>query len=326
MKRLVVRASRLLAVVAALSLAFEPVALAGTPAPLSQSLTGEAKAAYDSGKLLFEDGDSQGALSKFSYSYSLSHDPRLLWNMATCEKELRHYARASALIGQYLKEGGNRLTAEQRQSALETQNALSAFYVSLKLTGVPDGATVFLDGTEVGQAPLSEPLFVDLGPRLLRVEQPGFEPNETKLDVAGGGELEVKVTLTPLTVASVTAPRLSIVSSGANDILAIDGKVVGSRRWEGPLTAGEHTVRVTAAHKKAYEARVQLTPGSTRTLEVTLEDEKHAMPIWPWVAGGAALVAGAAVGGYFLLKPQDSGGGHPQGSLATVYLSLGRAR
>ena len=35
---------------------------------------------------------------------------------------------------------------------------------------------------------------------------------------------------------------------------------------------------------------------------------------------------GAVVGGYFLLKPQEAPGSHPEGQLATVYLSLGSGR
>ncbi len=320
------RSRLLVASFAGLLLALPVAAEGAEPAPLAQSLTGEAKAAYDSGRLLFEDGDGPGALAKFSHSYGLSHDARLLWNMAACEKELRHYARAATLIGRYLKEGGDGISAEQRQSALDTQTALRAFYVNLKLNGVPDGAAVLVDGTQVARAPFPEPLPVDLGTRTVRVEQPGFEPFESKLEVAGGGELEVTVTLKRLAVVAAAPARLSVMTSGTRDIVAIDGKVVGSQHWDGPVAIGEHAVRVTAAGKKPYESHVQLLAGSTRSLQITLEDESRGSSVWLWVAGGAAVAAGAAVGGYFLFKPQDTAGGHPEGKLATVYLSLGGAR
>lgn len=326
MTRSGVRSRLLIASIAFFLSAFPAAAAGGAPAPLSQTLTGEAKSAYDSGKLLFEDGDSDGALAKFSHSYDLSHDPRLLWNVATCEKELRHYSRAATLVGRYLQEGGSRVSAEQRRSALETQAALRAFFVALKLNGVPEGATIFIDGNEVGRAPLSEPLQVDLGARTLRVEQAGFEPSETKLEVAGGGQLEVTVTLQRTTVASVIPPRLTIVSSGARDIIAIDGEVMASQRWDGLLTVGEHSVRVTAPHKKPYQSNVRLLSGSNRSLQITLEDENPGSNLWFWVAGGAAVVAGAAVGGYFLFKPQDAAGTPLQGSLTTVHLHPGASQ
>ena len=282
--------------------------------------------AYDSGKLLFEDGDSPGALAKFSHAYDLSHDARLLWNMASCEKELRHYARASALIGRYLQEGGERISAAQRKSALETQSALTDFYAKVKLSDAPEGATVFVDGEQVGQTPLTEPLTLDLGTRTLRVEQPGFEPFEKKIEIAGGGELEVPVVLTLAPVVSVAPAVLSIQSSGERDIIAIDGKVVGSQRWQGALAVGEHSVRVTAPGKKTYESHVQLLAGSTRSLQIALESEATGSTVWIWVAGGAAVAAGAVVGGYFLFKPDASPGAHPEGKLTTVYLPLGGGR
>src|SRR3954463_12307468 len=80
---------------------------APAPKPLSQSLSGEAQAAYKSAKLLFEDGDHVGALTKFKRAFELSNDPRLLWNMAVCEKELRHYARSAGLVSRYVKEGSH---------------------------------------------------------------------------------------------------------------------------------------------------------------------------------------------------------------------------
>ncbi|MEO8903926.1 MAG: hypothetical protein ABI488_16520 [Polyangiaceae bacterium] len=97
-------------------------------APLSQSLGGEVKSAYESAKLLLDDNDFAGALTKFKRSYDVLKDARLLWNMAVCEKELRHYTRAGTLVSRYLEEGGALISVDQRRSATDTQNVLRAFY------------------------------------------------------------------------------------------------------------------------------------------------------------------------------------------------------
>src|ERR1700733_6393409 len=55
------------------------------PKPLSATLTGQAKADYDGGVLLYQDGDHATALQKFQHAYDVSKDPRLLWNVAACE-------------------------------------------------------------------------------------------------------------------------------------------------------------------------------------------------------------------------------------------------
>lgn len=292
------------------------------PLALSQSLTGGAKSAYESARLVFDDGDYAGALTKFKSAYDASKDSRLLWNMAVCEKELRHYARAATLVTRYLKEGANLLSAEQQRSANDTHTALRAFYSTVTFSGIPDGASIFVDGIAFGRTPLSEPTLLDLGTRKLRVEMPGYAPFETDVEVPGTTVLDVPVVLALETVTGATAPHLSVTSSGERDIVSVDAKVVGSRHWEGALTVGEHTVRVTALHKKPYEIHLQLLAGSVRSLEVTLEDETRSA-LWYWVAGGATLAAGAVVGGYFLLKPKDEPGSHANGSLTTIFLPSG---
>src|ERR1017187_2124530 len=75
---------------------------AQTPAaranPLAQSLPADARRDYDAGKLLFEDGDYATALLKYQAAYDSTHDARLLWDLAVCDKSLRHYARALATL------------------------------------------------------------------------------------------------------------------------------------------------------------------------------------------------------------------------------------
>src|ERR1019366_7167849 len=84
------------------------------PVSLAQSLPPDARRDYDAGKLLFEDGDYATALLKYQAAFDETHDARLLWNVAVCQKDLRHYARAAATLGRYLAEGGERLSPSAR--------------------------------------------------------------------------------------------------------------------------------------------------------------------------------------------------------------------
>jgi hypothetical protein len=313
-----------LALASCLALTSARAALAQTPAPtpaatsLADSLSGEARQAYDAGRLLFADGDAAGAIAKFRRAHELSRDPRLLWNMAVCEKELRHYASAARLVTRYLAEGSSKISAESRQSAEATKEALRSFYSELTLNGVPAGALVSVDGVSVGTAPFTEPVPVDLGRRRVRVEQDGFEPFERQLDVPGAVPVSLEVSLTRIQ----NTGTVSITSSEANSVISVDGKVVGHGQWQGSLAAGDHVVRVTAAGKKPYEAHVLLTAKGSKSLSVALQDESKGGAWWPWVAGGVAVLAGAGVGGYFLLKPDEKAGNAPAGKLGTIYLPL----
>jgi hypothetical protein len=289
------------------------------PAPLSASLAGEAKAAYDSGKDLFEIGDFSGAYLKFEHAFELSNDPRLLWNMAACQKELHHYGRAVPLVERYLKEGGARLTPEARDNATTTLPALRALTSAATVTGAPSGAQIFVDDELVGSAPLAGPLSLDIGMHKVRVEHPEFQPFERRLEgVTGGGTLAIVVTMAPLVAA-----RLQVLA-GPGDTVAVDGTVVGSERWEGTVTPGLHKVRVTAVGKTPYDASVALASRASRTVQVTLRPESKTV-LWPWLVGGAAVVAGGVVGGYFLLRPDNEPGPYTSGGLGTVILPAGRS-
>src|SRR5208283_2274641 len=68
-----------------------------SPPSLADTLAGEARQDYQTGKRLYESGDYRGALGKFESASRLSGDPRLLWNAAVCERAMQHYARAVAL-------------------------------------------------------------------------------------------------------------------------------------------------------------------------------------------------------------------------------------
>ncbi|HYQ14643.1 MAG TPA: PEGA domain-containing protein [Polyangiaceae bacterium] len=287
--------------------------------PLAETLSGEAHDAYESAKLLLQNHDALGAIAKFQRAYALSSDARLLWNIAVCEKELRHYAAASRLVTRYLNEGGALLSEESRNNAAATDRALRAFYSEVTLEGAPSGAHVSVDGQALGDAPLAAPLAVDLGERQLTVELEGYEPFSRRLQVPGVTPITVQVALT----RRKQTATLGILTGQADAVISLDGKVVASDHFQASLPAGRHAVRVTAQHKQTYETSVELAPGSSRTLQIALRDV--ARPIWPWVAGGAALLVGATVGGYFLFRKDDAPGAVPHGELGNVQLPLGGA-
>jgi hypothetical protein len=265
--------------------------------PLDQSLQGPARDAYAYAKVLFENGDFQGALTKYGQAYEQSKDPRLLYNMALCERNLRAYARTQAFLQRYKSESGSALSPEQRASVDAALSAIQNLVGKVTLGISEAGATVTVDGESVGATPLPAPLVLDLGKHAVSVRKAGFEPAEQSFEVAGGGETTVVIKL----VAQAHVAHLTVAAEDAATVV-IDGKTAARGRFDGPLAPGTHDVSVTDPGKTPYAAQVDLRDGETRSIEVTLQDEKHANTVWPWVVGGAAVAAGAAVGGYFLFK------------------------
>jgi hypothetical protein len=152
----------------------------------------------------------------------------------------------------------------------------------------------------------------------LTVTKNGFEPGDKTIEIAGGRDTALAITLVP----QIHDARL-VIEAAAAATVSIDGKVVGNGHFEGAERPGTHKISVVQTGMQAYEATIDLRDGEARSLQVTLEAEHHAA-LWPWIAGGAVFAAGMVVGGYFLFKPSDTVTPVPPGKLATVTFSSWR--
>jgi hypothetical protein len=276
--------------------------------PLAESLRGAARADYAAARILYEDGDYAGALTKLESAYAASKDPRLLWNMAACEKALRHYASVIDQLERYLKEGSALIGEEERKATRELVDTVRGFVNELRLDVRPEGVDVLVDGARVATTPLDRPLWVDMGRRRLRFEKAGFVPHETEMELSGGSSVDLKVELSP----EVHEGTLRIVSD-PKAVISVDGHVVGTASWVGRLPSGVHTVHISAEGKQPHKTDVVIKDRDTSSLHVNLVDEARAPgqfvkdsssgALW-WIVGGVAL-AGAGVGTYFLLRPGE---------------------
>jgi hypothetical protein len=290
------------------------------PLPLAESLHGMARADYAAARILYEDGDYSGAYTKLAAAYEASRDPRLLWNMAACEKALRHYGSVIDLLERYLNEGKLLIGDDERQATHELVETVRAFVNELRLDVSPEGTRVIVDGSPVATAPLGKPLRLEMGKRKLRFEKPGFVPYETEMELSGGKSAELKVALQ----AELHEGTLRIVSD-PSAVISVDGHVVGTGLWTGNLPSGTHLVTLSAQGKRAHTTEVVIRDRDTSSLHVNLVDEVRAAPsdstsqaLW-WIVGGIAL-AGAGVGGYFLLRPDDERAQPEIGTLGAVDL------
>ena len=273
-----------------------PRAAARAPEPLGSALHGEARSEYELGRTLLRDGDAASALRKFRHAYDLQADPRLLWNIAICEKNLRHYAKVLALVDEFLAKGGDLLTREDRESAAAFTRAVRALVGDVTIQCGEQGVAIYVDDERIDQG-CGSPIRMDEGTRRIRVAKVGFKEGHADVAVPGGGQISVNVALTPVEHAG----RWTI-SAGAGDAIAIDGRAVAQDSWSGTLASGRHTIEVSTRGKKSYRAEVVVKDDDDRNLMVTLEAETSR---WPFIVGGGVLLVGAAIGGYFLFRPKD---------------------
>lgn len=94
-----------------------------------------------------------------------------------------------------------------------------------------------------------------------------------------------------------------VLDTGPKDIVFLDGKAVGQGHWEGMLSSGGHTLRVTGPGMISYQSEVVIQDNASRRVPVTLQTESHIGTTLLWAGGGAAVLIGAIVGGAFLFKP-----------------------
>lgn len=274
---------------------------------LAETLPKDAKAEYDDAFVLVRNGDFKGALAKFDSAYAKFSDPRLLWNMATCEKNLQHYGRSLTLVRRYIAEGKGLLTPSELQDAQAIEDGLAALTTTLKLTMKTPGASVSIDGDPVMDT--AKPLLVNVGEHVITAKKDDFIDFTSKVSGPGKATVEVIVALTPIAHEA----RLAI-KAAASDSIAIDGKVVGTGTFAGTVKSGGHTVKVTASGHVTYEKEITLRDHESRDMSVTLEEKKGSVLPWVLVGVGAVAAAGAATGIYFVAKPGRESG-VPAGSL-----------
>jgi hypothetical protein len=153
------------------------------------------------------------------------------------------------------------------------------------------------------------------------VSKAGFLPFEQPVSIQGGSDLPLSVQLSP----ERHVARL-VVSADQGATIVVDGSTLGKGRLDAQVASGAHAVEVTEPGKTPYRAQVDLRDDETRALDVTLVAEKHPATLWPWIAGGAAVVAGAAVGSYFLFKSSPDNQAPLSGTFGAVRFTSSGSR
>jgi hypothetical protein len=236
------------------------------PKPLSQSLTGTAKADFEAAKLLANDGDFAGALIKFQSAYEASKDPRILWNVAYCQKNLRRYSKVTLTLKRYVEEGRTLLSPGDKKEAQDLIAMIEPFTTRVTFRVNQTGAEIFVDDELVGTSPLPAPVVLDIGERHLRVRKVGFGSFEKSVVVAGGSELNIDVALEK----ELHEGKL-VVEAPAGAEVFIDDRRLGVGRVEQTLPSGGHQLRVTAPGMRPYQTEVIVQDKETRSLNVLLE-------------------------------------------------------
>jgi len=137
-------------------------ATAVAPAPSPEALK-EAAGRYTRGLSLYGDGEFLLALVEFERAYELSKNYKVLYNIGQVRIQLGRYAQGREALAEYLRLGGDNVSAERLAAVNKDLAMLVERTASLNIVASQPGADISLDGKVIGTSPLSAPLVVDAG-------------------------------------------------------------------------------------------------------------------------------------------------------------------
>jgi hypothetical protein len=246
------------------------VALAQTARSLRDELPEAARKDWDAARELYDAGDYRGALVHFQRVHATSQNPRTLFNIGVCHKDLTQYALA---IGVWERE----LLLRERLPATDVAKlegairALRPFVSALEVQANEAGALLSIDGNEVGRTPLLEPVPIDVGQRRVRLEKAGFVALEKALDVAQNTPVSVTFELQPVLM---TAPLTVALSGPARGTLVMDGREIGAAPYQGDVAVGPHTFELRAPGYETARHTTDVVHGRPLRLSFALVEQR----------------------------------------------------
>jgi hypothetical protein len=267
------------------------------PAPAADPDTEAAKLHFTQGVALFNDGNYVAALAEFEQSNKLKPAPFVLKNIGLTQKALFRYAEAIASLEQYLAQSPT-LTPEEKAEANQLITEMQALLADVTLTGVPDGATISVDGREIAKAPLTKPLAVAAGSHTVEAAADGYEPAKKTFMVAAKVPATIKLDMKVIPKTG----KVRISSSVPHATVLIDGKEQDATKSL-ELGIGGHTLEVSAPGYETHREELTIAGGQDREIPVTLDKVKVVevdhwyakwyfwTPIAVVAAGGVALYA-----------------------------------
>lgn len=277
---------------------------AAPSAPPSAEVLKEAGERYARGLSLYGDGEFLLALVEFERAYQLSNNFKVLYNIGQVRMQLGRYAKAKEALEQYLKEGGSSLSADRTQAVNKDLATLAERTASLKVVTAEVGADISLDGKVIATSPLSEPLIVDAGEHNLVLHKAGFYDSAQSVTLAGHDQIELKVELKPIPLATAAKPADTLPPPIA------PSKPPRTAMWASWAATGAFaaTAGITGYFgiQKANDLETMRTqyPASRSELDKTEKQARTLLTISTVTTGLAVVAGGAAL--YFTLKRPPS--------------------
>jgi hypothetical protein len=163
----------------------------GTPATApTQGDEAAARAHFRMGVDFYRERNFRAALIEFQRAYRAAPHYKLLYNLGQASVELQEYAPAIDYLSGYLRAGRGEIDEARRKEVEQTILELEARIATVTIEG-EDGASIYVDDTLIGRAPLDRLVRVGAGRRRFAAQRENGQRTEQVLDVAAGDHVTV---------------------------------------------------------------------------------------------------------------------------------------
>lgn len=264
---------------------------------LREQLPPDAQKHWDTALALYQRNQWDGARTSFNAAYEASKNPRVLFNVAVCEKNLGRYARAIEVFKKELADGKGQLSNEEEADVKAQIQGLEQFVAQLTIDVSESGADIYVDDNKVGTSPLPGPISVQLGERHLRATKVGFADARENIELKGGSSGQVTLKLAPMTKTSLV--NVSVIGP-TNAVVKIDGKEVGNAPYKGQVgvSAEPHQFSAEAPGfvPATQSAVVRENEALNLTLQLSEEQQKGKLLVVARPEGATIEIDGKTVG------------------------------
>ncbi|WP_437955592.1 PEGA domain-containing protein [Sorangium sp. So ce119] len=296
------RRAKAIAVLLAAALVSPGVALAQPEPPAGESAPpedakNEARARFLKGRKLYQEGAFSAALAEFQASRELYPSWGATVGAAESLKRLQRFDEALGLFEVVLRDFSEALDAPRRDAIQREVIALRGLVGTVEIEQAEPGATITVDGQHRGDFPLLAPLRVAAGSHGVRVYKEGFEPFETRVEVAGGQTARVAARLVRLKQVGT----LRVVEARGRELsVVVDGVEVGKTSaapLSVPLAPGAHVVLLRGAGRLGTApVRVSLRVDEVALVRLVAEELDAALRIAPVPVNALVSLDGVSLG------------------------------
>ena len=285
------------------------------PAKNTKETTKETKASdtpaspklSEDGTQKIKEGDeaaAQGKLTDAAVAYEAAkaldpNHPLPYLKAGQAYKDLKKFDLCVTNLEKLMEIGeGTGEAAEGQKVMDECKAGLKARIAKLHVKVQLEGATILVDGKEVGTSPVVE-LTLEPGKHEIVVEKAGYKKALQVITLQGGDTRKIELGLTPKPPDRV---ELTLAVNTDDAVILMDGLVVGASPREGPLLVepGTHEFVVEKEGYITWSQKVDVGVTQTMELEANIM-EKPEPPdmVGPWVGigfGAALIIAGTVFG------------------------------